>query len=229
MVYKEEVGMSMKKVLVVSPHPDDETLGAGGTLLKHKDMGDKLYWCNITNIKEEYGYSLEDVKRRNYELEEVAKYYNFDEFFNLEFKPTSLNELSIPVLIKHISGIIDSIKPEILYIPFYGDAHSDHRIVFKALQPFLKSFRYPFIKKVLMMEIISETDNQFVYPFHPNVFIDVSEYIEKKLKIMSVYQTEIGTHPFPRSLENIKNLSSYRGSQCNCKCAESFVLLKWIG
>ncbi len=218
----------MRKILVVSPHPDDETLGAGGTLLRHKSEGDKIYWCNVTNIKEEYGYSSEKVAIRNEEIETVSKLYGFEDTFNFELKPASLNENIIPNLIDKLKSVVEKIKPEIMYVPFYGDAHSDHRIVFSALSPFFKSFRYPFIKKILMMEIISETDNQYIEPYKPNVFIDISDYIEKKLEIMNVYKNELGEHPFPRSSENIKNLAFYRGSQCNCKYAESFMLVKEV-
>jgi LmbE family N-acetylglucosaminyl deacetylase len=214
--------------LVVSPHPDDETLGAGGTLLKHKDRGDKIFWCNITNLKEEYGFDRNIVERRNREIEKVAAIYGFEEIFNLELPPTQLTENLLSILIESLRQVLMKIKPEVLYIPFYEDAHSDHRITYNALVPFLKSFRYPFIKKVLMMEIISETDNQFKGNFKPNVFVDISDYLEKKIEIMRIYKTEIGEHPFPRSPENIKALALYRGSQCNCKYAEAFMLLKEV-
>ncbi|BAI79870.1 conserved hypothetical protein [Deferribacter desulfuricans SSM1] len=218
----------MNNILIISPHPDDETLGAGGSLLKHKDNGDIIYWINITNIKEEYGYSKEKVKKRNEEIKKVIESYEFNDFFDLSLKPTSLTENDIPFIVTKISSILDKIKPNILYIPFWNDVHSDHRVVFNALQPFFKSFRYPFIKKVLMMEIISETDNQFKETFKPNVFVDISDFIDKKIEIMNIYQSELGEHPFPRSIDNILNLAFYRGSQCNYQYAESFMLLKEV-
>ncbi|GAB6076184.1 PIG-L deacetylase family protein [Desulfurobacterium crinifex] len=218
----------MRRILVVSPHPDDETLGAGGSLLKHKDKGDRIFWCNITNLKEEYGFNRNIVEKRNKEIEKVAITYGFEEIFNLELPPTQLTENLLSRLIESLRQILMKIKPEVLYIPFYDDAHSDHRITYNALVPFLKSFRYPFIKKVLMMEIISETDNQFKGNFKPNVFVDISDYLEKKIEIMKIYKTEIGKHPFPRSPENIKALALYRGAQCNCKYAEAFMLLKEV-
>jgi LmbE family N-acetylglucosaminyl deacetylase len=217
-----------KKILVVSPHPDDETLGCGGTLLKHKDSGDSIYWLNITNMEEEYEYPKEKVEARKKEIEEVIKAYKFDEYFDLCLRPAALTEKDISFMVNKISEILEKVKPNILYVPFWGDAHSDHRVTFNALQPFFKSFRYSFIKKVLMMEIISETDNQFKEIFKPNVFIDISNYFYKKIDIMKIYKSEIGNHPFPRSIENIKNLALYRGSQSNCNYAESFMLLKEI-
>jgi len=220
--------MNLKNILVISPHPDDETLGAGGTLLRHKSEGDRIFWVNITNVKEEYGFSGQKVKERYKEIEEIISFFGFEDFLDLGLKPAGLSESDIPLIIQKVEGFLKKIKPEVLYVPFYGDAHSDHRIVFQALQPFFKSFRYPFIKKVLMMEIVSETDAQFIYSFKPNYFVDVSNFMDKKLEALKIYKSEVGMHPFPRSLENIKALASYRGSLCGCKYAEAFMLLKEI-
>lgn len=52
------------KTIVVSPHPDDETLGAGGTILKLISQGAQVVWLNVTNMKQEYGYSLESIEKR---------------------------------------------------------------------------------------------------------------------------------------------------------------------
>ena len=64
--------------------------------------------------------------------------------------------------------------------------------------------------------------------FMPNSYIHITKFIDKKLILMQIYKNEIGLHPFPRSLENIKRLAKYRGSQCNCQFAEAFMLLKEV-
>ena len=79
-----------------------------------------------------------------------------------------------------------------------------------------------------MMEIISETDQQWVEVFKPNLFVDISQFINQKLEILKIYSSELGEHPFPRNLENVKALAFYRGSQCGCHYAEAFVLIKKI-
>ena len=53
-------------------------------------------------------------------------------------------------------------------------------------------------------------------------------FIDKKIDIMKVFESEIGDHPFPRSERNIKALATYRGASSNCNYAESFMLLKEI-
>lgn len=202
----------MNKVLVIAPHPDDETLGCGGTLLRHKSEGDIIYWCIVTDMKESYGFTKDKVEKRQNEIKKVSGMYGFEDVFNLSFRPMGLTSSSIPALIKAFGDIISKIKPNILYIPHYNDPHSDHRIVFDALRPYFKSFRYPFIKKILMMEIPSETDHQFISSFQPNVFVDISNFIDDKIEIMKVYESEVGEHPFPRSVESIRSVAICRGS-----------------
>ena len=82
-----------------------------------------------------------------------------------------------------------------------------------------------------MMETLSETEfapNLINNSFCPNVFIDIAKYIDKKIEIMNIYQSEISKHPFPRSKKNIKALATYRGASCGSEYAESFMLLKEI-
>ena len=67
----------MSNVLVVAPHPDDETLGCGGTLFRHKQEGDELYWMIITGISKEAGWTDEEVKKRNTEINKTADNYGF--------------------------------------------------------------------------------------------------------------------------------------------------------
>jgi len=221
----------MSKVLVVAVHPDDETLGCGGTLLKHKASGDEIFWLIATSMKEDNGFSKEDISHRTAEIETVVNRYNFDGIYNLGIPTTKVDEFSISELIKMISKVFDEVEPKILYLPFIGDIHSDHKIIFEAAHSCTKTFRYPFIKKVMMMETISETEfapSLKGTVFAPNHFVDISDFIDEKLDIMKTYKDEIGCHPFPRSLKNIRALAVFRGATAGCKYAESFMVLKEI-
>ncbi len=64
--------------------------------------------------------------------------------------------------------------------------------------------------------------------FIPNVFVDISDYFEKKIEIIKIFESEIAPHPFPRSERNLRALATLRGSTAGCEYAESFVLLKEI-
>jgi len=215
------------RVLVIAVHPDDETLGAGGTLLKHQAKGDEIHWLICTDIESSHSYA----QQREKEIEKVEKLYNFNSTTKLNLKTMQVDEYSMSELIGKISEVITTIEPSIIYLPFHGDVHSDHRKIFEAAYSCTKSFRYPFIKKIYMMETLSETEFAPTTPgnsFKPNVFVDISQYLERKLTIMQVFESEIAEHPFPRSLQNIKALATLRGATAGYKYAESFMLLKEI-
>jgi LmbE family N-acetylglucosaminyl deacetylase len=217
----------MNKVLVIAVHPDDETLGAGGTLLKHKANGDEVNWLICTSVDKKHPY----YKKREKEIEKVAKMYDFDNVYNLRLQTTKVDTYSMGELVEKISRVIDEVKPNILYLPFKGDVHSDHRKIFEVSYSCTKSFRYSFIKKIYMIETLSETEfapTTKEDSFIPNVFVDISDFMDKKIEIMKLFESEIGIHPFPRSEKNIKALAIFRGATCGCEYAESFMLLKEI-
>lgn len=221
----------MKKIIIIGAHPDDETLGAGGTLLSHKFLGDKIYWINATEINEQVGYSSEQIKKREIQIKKVIKLYGFEKFYQLNFTTTQLNSLSLLKLISQISKIFKEIKPEIIYTLNRSDAHSDHRILFEAVYSCTKSFRHPYIKKILMYECLSETEFSAPfseYIFIPNYFVDITKFLDEKIEIMKIFESEIGTHPFPRSEKNIRALASFRGATAGVESAEAFHALKII-
>ncbi len=215
------------KVLVIAVHPDDETLGCGGTLLKHKSNSDEIHWLICTSLEEEHPY----YETREHEIKLVTSAYNFNSVYNLRLNTMHVDEYNMSDLISRISNVINEVKPNIIYLPFKGDVHSDHRKIFEASYSCTKSFRHPFIKKIYMMETLSETEfapSTKEDSFIPNVFIDISEFFEKKIEIMKIFESEISEHPFPRSERNLRALATLRGATAGCEYAESFVLLKEI-
>ncbi|MBE8585595.1 PIG-L family deacetylase [Campylobacter concisus] len=203
--------MFMKnKILVVAVHPDDETLGCGGTLLKHKHNGDEIYWLICTKIDEGSDY----YAVRENEIKQASDIYKFDGVFSLGLKTMRVDEYSMSDLIGKISKVINEVEPSIIYLPFKGDVHSDHRKIFEASYSCTKVFRYPFIKKIYMMETLSETEfapGVKEDAFVPNSFVDISKYLDKKIEIMKIFKSEIGEHPFPRSERNLRALATLRG------------------
>ena len=218
------------KVMVISPHPDDETLGCGATLLKHKKRKDKIYWMNVTTADRSNGYTKQFTIRREKEIKKVLKAYNFNGYLNLNYPTKYLDQVPTSKLIQSFSEYINKIKPDKLFIPSSSDIHSDHKIVSSICHNFTKSFRYSFIKKILAYETLSETNFNFNKEkiFFPNVFEDVTNFLNKKLKILKIYKSEIKSHPFPRSKESVKSLAILRGSQSGFKYSEAFELIKEV-
>lgn len=219
--------MKQEVILIVAPHPDDETLGAGGYILKQKQLGNRVIVLNMTHMREDYGYSADRMRTRDTEIKKMIDGYSLDGFYNLNLRPAGLDTYPESDIIQKISQIIDTVKPSIIVLPYRFDVHSDHRIAFNLCYSCTKTFRYPFIKKVLMMEILSETEYSLNL-FQPNYFVDISKYIKKKIEILNIFESEIKEHPFPRSKEAVWANSLLRGTMAGVKHAEAFVLLKHI-
>ncbi len=215
-------------ILIVAPHPDDEVLGAGGTILRYKSEGYKVAWLIVTSISLDLGWEHQQVEKRETEIKKIEGFFNFDKTYNLALPTTKLDTIPIGNIINKVSLVIKDFMPNEVIIPHFGDIHTDHQIVHKAMLSATKSFRYPFIKRILSYETLSETGfglnpfNQFI----PNVFIDISNYIDLKIEAMQIYASEIGKFPFPRSKDSIRSLALYRGTSAGFKAAEAFQLLK---
>jgi LmbE family N-acetylglucosaminyl deacetylase len=215
--------------VVLATHPDDETIGCGGTLLRHKAKGDSVHWIICTSMKERFGFNRDEISNREKEIKKVEQAFSFDSVHLLDFPTTRLDECPLSDLVEKIGEIFSKIRPEIIYLPFENDVHSDHRVVFQAGFSCSKSFRRPYIKKIMMMETISETEFSSVSNssyFKPNVYVDVSDYLAKKIEIMRIYGSELKEFPFPRSEDNIKALAMFRGASAGYQFSEAFMLLK---
>lgn len=216
-------------VLVVSPHPDDETLGAGGTICRYIDEGNDVYWLNITTMKNSGLFSNDVIEHREKQIAEIVNFFGIKKQYQLDFPTTKLEEIKTSKAIGEISKIIKEVRPQVIILPDYNDAHSDHKYVFDWCHACTKTFRYPYIKQIMTMEILSESDfGHPENPFIPNYYVDISKYMGKKIEALKIYDTELEEPPFPRSLKNIEALASLRGAASGVLYAEAFRMIKCI-
>jgi LmbE family N-acetylglucosaminyl deacetylase len=218
------------RVLVIAPHPDDEVLGCGGTIAKNTRAGYDAYLCIVTK-----GYtpdwSEEFLRKRPKEIERAGKILGIKKTYFLDFPTVKLDTVPQKELNDSFAQVVNEVKPEVVYIPHRGDVNKDHRLVFGAAIVATRPTPGSTITEVLSYETLSETewgapsgDNAFI----PNVYVDISETLEIKLKAMSFYKTELKEYPHPRSLESILALAKTRGSTIGVRAAEAFVLVREI-
>ena len=220
----------MNKVLFVAVHPDDETLGCGGTILKHKAAGDQIYWLVMTapTINHPCHFSKEFICKRDALVDAVSLAYGFDETIRLNLPTQLLHTIDLREIIQRVDDVMKRVQPNIIYLMNHTDVHSDHRVAFDAVYSCTKSFRKPFVEQILMIEALSETEFALATQasfFAPNVYVDITPYIEKKLEIMSMYEEELMKEPYPRSLSSVRALARVRGSRAGVMYAEAFQLL----
>jgi LmbE family N-acetylglucosaminyl deacetylase len=216
------------RTLVIAPHPDDEVLGCGGTLLRRKREGAEVACLIVTHISIDMGWTAEQIRNREQEITQVANLMGFDRAYNLNLPTTQLDRISLGELVGKFSEVFGDFQPTEVFIPHQGDVHSDHRTVANAAIACTKWFRYPSVKRVLAYETLSETECalESSRAFIPNWYVDITEYMQQKLKIMAMYKSELGTFPFPRSVQAIQALAAYRGTASGFRAAEAFQLLR---
>jgi N-acetylglucosamine malate deacetylase 1 len=217
----------IKKLVVIAPHPDDEVLGVGGTLVKKKLQGFKTYCIFLTSLKKTNS-STKQKKNQIKELNNACNKLMIDKTYNLNFEPTKLDQVNKVKIITKISKIFNEIKPEEVYLPFLDDIHSDHLIANQVGLSCCKWFRNQFIKKVFSYETLSETHlikSSKLKNFNPTYFVDISKFIKIKTDAFKCYQSQIQKHPYPRNLKALNSLSIFRGTSAGFRNAEAFETL----
>lgn len=223
----------MTKVLVLAPHADDETLGCGGTIARLSDEGHEVVIGVITGEGDAphplYSRDGFEVIRR-----ELAAACNTLGVAHIEYAnlPTVLlPDMPRHILNKAVIDLISKVEPEVLFAPFLFDLHGDHREVFHAAsvawRPYLPLGRS--IRTVYCYEVPSETHLNIPYVepgFVPNVYYDISGQIDRKLKAFGCFTSQVQEPPLPRSLEALRAVATYRGSQIGVAAAEAFVLVR---
>jgi LmbE family N-acetylglucosaminyl deacetylase len=221
----------MKHIAVLSAHPDDETLGCGGTILRHVAEGDRVSWVIATQGWEPR-YEAAMLKTKTAEIERVADAYGMTDVVRLGLPTTRLRELPAAQLIDGLASAIDRLAPDWIYTVHAGDVHTDHRAVVEALSIVCKPFRArPRIARLLSFETLSSTEAAMggLGPrFDPQVFVDIGPYVSRKIEIMELFASEQQPYPGPRSAESIRALARYRGAAIGCEHAEAFMLLREI-
>ncbi len=217
-------------VLIIAPHPDDEVLGVGGTIAKRANNGDNVYVCVVTKAGEPL-FSSELVEQGRSECREADKFLGVKETFFLDFPAVRLEEVPRYKLNEGLMQAVQRVKPDEVYIPHRGDMQLDHKMIVDAVMVALRPKYDHIVKRIYAYETLSETGWDIpntVNEFIPNVYEDISETLENKLKAMGIFKSQCGEFPAARSLGAIEALAKYRGATVNLRAAEAFSLIREI-
>ncbi|MFC5491855.1 PIG-L deacetylase family protein [Nocardioides caricicola] len=219
------------RVLVVAAHPDDEVLGAGGTLAKHVDAGDEVRAIVVSEgatsrYEDTMVDELRSAGRRS--GERIG-------FASLEFVGMPDQRLDAVALIdvtQALEPLIQDFRPDVLYTHAPMDVNTDHGIVSRAAWTACRPYAAPWLSRFLVFETPSSTE--WAWPiaegsFQPNHFVDVSTTLERKLEAMRCYDEELRPYPHPRSVQALTERASYWGSRVGVTAAEPFMILRSRG
>lgn len=230
------IDFSKQRLLVIAPHPDDETIGCGGLISKIKKAGGKVFVLAVcVGNQKQYG-SISETNTRQSEFNEAMKFLKVDDYeliyaddkYHLRLDTIPLKEL-IDLFENGSRVAINKIKPTIIAIPFGGSYFQDHNAVFKAAfaacRPKPQDIKH-MVDTVLVYSIPS--DKWAINKFEPNFFVDISDELNNKIDALSLYKSQLHHDPHPCSVENIKRIDQTAGTLIGLKAAESFMCLRNI-
>lgn len=205
----------MKK-LIISPHIDDEVLGCGGII----DKNTFIFECGVDDNRDVPGFGQTTKDSRLDELDEVCKLSGAQ----YTWRDHLVNKYEVKYLINDITDIINTHKPDEIYIP-HPSYNQDHQAVYKASLIALRPHDVNhFVRKIFVSEqpqtfLWDWTDNDF----KPNYFIEID--IEYKLKLYNLIPSQIRSYREP---EMLRSMAYLRGKQCGYKYAEAYQILRWV-
>jgi N-acetylglucosamine malate deacetylase 1 len=216
------------RMLVIAPHPDDEILGVGGTMARFTQAGGELTVLTVAaHMPPLYPKAVHE--------QTVAEAYRAHKRVGarrsvfLDYPAALMGDVRVPDFNRRIQEVVEQVMPHVLLIP-YPDRHIDHRLIFDAAMVVSRpvgSGRD--IEMVAAYETISEThwNAPHIEPnFTPNWVVDITETIDAKLEAMAFYESQVHTFPQPRSVEALKALALFRGSQAGFGYGEGFHVVR---
>ncbi len=216
------------RMLVIAPHPDDEILGVGGTMARFTRAGGELTVLTVAaHMPPLYPKSVHEQTVAEARLAHQVVGAKRSEFLN--FPAALMDDVRVPDFNRRIHEVVESVMPDILLIP-YPDRHIDHRQIFDAAMVVSRPVGIGRnIHLVAAYETISEThwNAPHIEPnFTPNWVVDVTDTIDTKIQAMECYESQVHAFPQPRSVEALKALALFRGSQAGFGYGEAFHMVR---
>lgn len=219
-----------KKILIISPHLDDEAICSGGLIMLAKKQGAGIFVLYMANGKVRQFIASDGqapVNERAYEAHKASIMGNFK--YKIAFEGDEIMKLDALPQQKLIEVIEDTTKewqPDIVVIPNRNSFNQDHRAVgtaaMTALRPLPDTLR-PQPKMILEME------EPYTWPeikHSPNFYFDITDVIDEKMELYSCHASQVPKDPFPRSINNLKRLAGMRGCDISVQYAEGYNLIK---
>jgi len=221
-----------KSIVCVVAHPDDEALGLGGTIIKHIQNGDFVNII-ILSLGEDSKLSNDiNPTRRLKSAKEWSTFVGSTMYHIFDYPDQKLDTIPKLEIIKSLEKIFKTLMPNIVYTHHEGDINHDHQIVNHAVLTALRPMSsYKIKAEIRTFETVSSTEQAPYtekYTFKPNLYINIDDVWEKKIKALEIYESELASYPHPRSIKSLEALAIKRGIESGLKKAEAFCILRKI-
>jgi LmbE family N-acetylglucosaminyl deacetylase len=223
-------------VLVVAAHPDDETLGCGGTIAKLARDGANVCVAILgEGITSRYDdparVDPSEIVDLQAQSSEALDLLGVSEAFMSGLPDNRFDTVPLLEVVKILEDLIDRLEPEAIYTQHGGDLNVDHDVTFRATLTAARPLPESPVRRIYAYEVPSSTEwgpYRGSRAFRPNVFVDISDTLDVKLAAMERYQSETRPFPHPRSPEGIRSLATWRGVTAGLAAAEAFELIRSV-
>ncbi len=220
--------MTETRVVVLGAHPDDEILGAGGTLARHVTDGDEVHAVVVADgassrAPDEMKLTLQKDATR------AAETIGFASVRLQSLPDQRLDTVPFIDLTQIIESILNDIQPHVVYTHFPEDVNADHGLVARATWTACRPYARPQLRRFAVFETPSSTE--WAWPVNdsglqPNCFVDITETLDRKIAAMECYQSELREYPHPRSSRALRERAAFWGSRVGRLAVEPFRILR---
>jgi len=226
--------MHVDSVLIVAAHPDDEVLGCGGTIARLAAEGCAVYVAilgeGITSrfVRREHA-EQESVQALRAQSRRVAEFLGARDLFVFDAPDNRFDTVPLLDIVKMLESVVERISPQCVYTQHGGDLNIDHALTYRATLTACRPVPGCPVRRVLAYEVGSSSEwafSSFDPVFRPNVFMDVSATLARKIQALEMYGSEVRRFPHPRSPEAVRALARRWGSAAGLEAAEAFQLVR---
>jgi LmbE family N-acetylglucosaminyl deacetylase len=219
-----------RRTLVVAPHMDDEVLGCGGTIARLADAGSEVHVAVVTTGRPP---RFEAAAEEDCRKEAIAAHgiLGVHRTHFLDLPAAELDMVPHAELNQALGEIVGAVAPDMLLLPFNGDVHLDHQLIFNSGMVAARPNRSLFPTRLWAYETLSETNWNAPYltpGFHPTIYVDIAATLDRKIAAMRAYASQLRLFPDERSIEAIEALAWLRGAAVHRPAAEAFVALREV-
>ena len=219
-----------KQILVVAAHSDDEALGCAGTILKHVANGDQVHLVFLADGTSARPDGAGEKANRIECSATAADLMGVSSVTQFDFPDNAMDTVPLIQIVQAIETKVAEISPAVVYTHFHNDLNIDHAICNRAVLTACRPQPGRSVKTILAFEVLSSTEwvDSTSSAFIPNTFVDISDQMDAKLKVLEAFGDEMRPSPHSRSMEGVQHLAGYRGHSVGVEYAEAFVLIRSI-
>jgi len=223
--------MNNRRILIIAAHPDDEVLGCGGTIARHVDAGDSVEVIFVADgVTSRPACPQSEIAKRQEAARTALGILGVHRQHQLAFPDNRLDTVPLLDIVQALERLITLIAPEVVYTHHHGDLNVDHRRVHEAVLTACRPQPRNCIREIYSFEVMSSTEwnSSGKQPFIPQMYIDISAQLTRKLEALAAYGDELRQAPHSRSIEHLRSLATHRGHEVGMLAAEAFSAIRLL-